>query len=71
MNLTSAQGLGLHYWCIMIQKQFLKNQFSDLMSYFVQVINFFFVLNMSIILDNSIKFMKRSVHGSKWHKLLL
>ena len=41
------------------------------MSYFVQVINFFFVLNMSIILDNSIKFMKRSVHGSKWHELLL
>lgn len=24
MNRTSAQGFGLHYWCIMIQKLFLK-----------------------------------------------
>lgn len=71
MNHTGAQGLGLRYWYIMIQKRFLKNQFSDLMSYFVQVINFFFVLHMSIKTDSDIKFMKRSVHGSKWHELLL
>ena len=65
MNHTSAQGLGLHYWYIMIRKLFLKNQFSGLMSYFVQVINFFFVLYMSVKIDSNIKFMKRSVHGSK------
>lgn len=71
MNHTDAQGLGLRYWYIMIQKQFSKTRFSDLMSYFLQVINFFFVLHMAIKTDSNIKFMKRSVHGSKWHELLL